>query len=119
MFANLIILTLFSKVIRILIKFFLGGAFVKAVQKKANPAVKSAVRSVRESSKNVQTLGKTALKDFKAKRNGSQLRYNGEEDDDSTRSAPSSPTNPRMTIRYDGTLPSGLVRNNTELNFSS
>ena len=101
---------------------FLGGAFVKAVQKKANPAVKSAVRSVREGSKNVQSMGKTAYKDFKSKipnemrRNGSQLRSSGE--DDESRSAPSSPTNLR-TIQYDGSLPSGLVRNNTELNFSS
>ena len=34
-----------------------GGAFVKAVQKKANPAVKSAVRSVRESSKTMSSKG--------------------------------------------------------------
>ena len=35
-----------------------GGAFVKAVQKKANPAVKSAVRSVKESSKTMSIKGK-------------------------------------------------------------
>ena len=74
----------------------------------------------------MQNMGKTALKDFKAKipnemrRNGSQLRYSGEEiEDESTRSAPSSPTSNHRTILSDGTLPSGLIRNNTELNFTS
>ena len=106
----------------IILLCFLGGAFVKAVQKKANPAVKSAVKSVRESSKNVQNMGKSAYKDLKSKipnemrRNGSQLRSGISEDE--SRSAPSSPTNLR-TLQFDGNLPTGLIRNNTELNFSS
>ena len=44
-----------------------GGAFVKAVQKKANPAVKSAVRSVRESSKTISYKGKSAMRDMRSK----------------------------------------------------
>ena len=104
-----------------------GGAFVKAVQKKANPAVKSAVRSVRESSKTMSSKGKSAMRDIRSKipnevmrRNGSQLPDPNEE----TKSAPSSPTlSSKRSYDIGNTISSGggggLIRNSTDLNIKA
>jgi len=91
-----------------------GAALAKAVKGKANPAMKQAVRSVKDGGKMARIKAKASYKDVKNK-----FKENKEElkdDTSSTQSAPSSPTRSRSS-----TLPSSninpLTRNNTDLNF--
>jgi hypothetical protein len=47
-----------------------GGNLIKSVKTKANPAVKSAVKSVREKGKTVKQKGQSAVRDIKSKLHG-------------------------------------------------
>ena len=91
-----------------------GAALAKAVKDKANPAMKQAVRSVKDGGKMAKIKAKASYKDVKSKfkENKDELK----DDSSSTQSAPSSPTTSRSS-----TLPSSnpppLTRNNTDLNF--
>ena len=111
-----------------------GGAIIKAVSKKANPAVRNAVRNVKEGTKNMQSKGKSAIRDIKSKipnemgtsalsknRHGTFKVNNDHDEEEETRSAPSSPT---MTSNgknhHHGMMLTGnLVRNNTEMNIKA
>lgn len=88
-----------------------GGAFVKAVQRKANPAVRSAVKSVRDSSK-------SAFKDLK--REMKSLKVNQDGRQDGHRSAPASPTLGRLSDRASSHVLTGgsLARTSTDLNLT-
>ena len=94
-----------------------GGALVKAVKTKANPAMKNAVRSVKEGSKKmsfkVQTFGNEVMK-----KNGTQLRPSFSTEDEETQSAPSSPTSTRRSSEFNN-LTGGLIRNTTDLNIKA
>ena len=105
-----------------------GGAIIKAVSKKANPAVRNAVRNVKEGTKNMQSKGKSAIRDIKSKipnemgtsalsknRHGT-FKVNDHEEE--TRSAPSSPTTSNGK-NHHGMLTGNLVRNNTEMNIKA
>ena len=91
-----------------------GAAAFKAVKEKANPAVKHAVRSVKDGSKMAKIKVKESYKDAK-----SRFKDGKEEirDDGSTHSAPSSPTAARRTSTMPSPNTSFLTRNNTDLNF--
>jgi len=104
-----------------------GGAIVKAVKNKANPAMKEVVRSVKDGSKIVKNNAKDASKQAKAsyKSVKSKLKDSGKDDSSSTQSAPSSPTLSRgssLSRAPDSAQNSpapGLTRNNTDLNLGS
>ena len=102
-----------------------GGAFVKKVKNKTNPAVKDAMKNVFDSSKVAKdrvsyggkiarTKAKATYKDVK-----SRMRDNKEEirDDCSTHSAPSSPVHSRSSsVNRYGTISSAqFPRQNTDL----
>ena len=89
-----------------------GAAAFKAVKEKANPAVKHAVKSVRDGGKIAKIKVKESYKDAK-----SRFKDGKEEmrDDSSVHSAPSSPTSRRAS--NIGSNSSILTRNNTDLNF--
>lgn len=108
-----------------------SGAFVKAVKSKANPAVKDAVKTVKEGSKIAQHKAKATYKDLK-----SRLRENREEirNEDlansgdsirgggggNTHSAPSSPVQSRSSSalgRYGTMTNNQFPRQNTDLSF--
>jgi len=91
-----------------------GAALANALKEKANPAMKQAVRSVKDGGKIARSKAKASYKDVKSK-----FKDNKEEikdDSSSTQSAPSSPTTSRpSTISYSHPAP--LTRNNTDINF--
>jgi len=91
-----------------------GAALANALKEKANPAMKQAVRSVKDGGKIAKLKAKASYKDVKSK-----FRENKEEfkdDSSSTHSAPSSPTTSRSsTLQHSHPIP--LTRNNTDLNF--
>jgi hypothetical protein len=123
---------------------FLGGFFgffwlvfycqlcVKAVKNKANPAVKDAVKTVKEGGKMAQHKAKATLKDIKSRLRENREEIRNEELDNgggggagSTHSAPSSPVQGRSSSslgqhRY-GTMTNNnnhqFPRQNTDLNF--
>jgi len=89
-----------------------GAAIAKAV--KSNPAMKQAVRSVKDGGKMAKIKAKSSYKDVKSK-----FKDNKEElkdDSSSTQSAPSSPSRSRSST-LPSTIPIPLTRNNTEMNF--
>jgi len=91
-----------------------GAALANALKEKANPAMKHAVRSVKDGGKMAKIKAKASYKDVKSKfkENKDELK----DDSSSTQSAPSSPTTSRAsTISYSHPAP--LTRNNTDLNF--
>ncbi|XP_012257258.2 DENN domain-containing protein 1B isoform X2 [Athalia rosae] len=75
-----------------------GSAFFRSVKDKANPAVKSAVKSVREKGKDM----KTAYKGLRWK--GRTSRQEGSMKYQQPRSAPSSPTLDRRPVTFDSPL---------------
>ena len=104
-----------------------GGAFVKKVKNKTNPAVKDAMKNVIDGSKLAKdrvsyggkiarTKAKATYKDVK-----SRMRDNKEEiqDDSSTHSAPSSPVRSRSSSvnRYGTISSSQFPRQHTDLGF--
>ena len=103
-----------------------SGAFVKAVKSKANPAVKDAVKTVKEGSKIAQHRAKATYKDFKSRLRENREEIRNEDVDNNggganTHSAPSSPVQSRSSTALDryGTMTSGqFQRQNTDLNFS-
>ena len=96
-----------------------GGAIIKAVSKKA-------MSNVKEGTKNMQSKGKSAIRDIKSKipneMGTSSLSKNRHgtfkvDQDEETRSAPSSPTSNGKN--HHGMLAGNLVRNNTEMNIKA
>jgi hypothetical protein len=118
--------------------FFFGWVFycqpcVKAVKNKANPAVKDAVKTVKEGGKMAQHKAKATLKDIKSRLRENREEIRNEELDNGggggagsgTHSAPSSPVQGRSSSaqhRY-GTMTNNnnnshqFPRQNTDLNF--
>ena len=97
-----------------------GGAIIKAVSKKA-------MSNVKEGTKNMQSKGKSAIRDIKSKipneMGTSSLSKNRHgtfkvDQDEETRSAPSSPTTSNGK-NHHGMLTGNLVRNNTEMNIKA
>eukprot|EP00090_Calanus_glacialis_P005714 TRINITY_DN14425_c0_g1_i1.p1 TRINITY_DN14425_c0_g1~~TRINITY_DN14425_c0_g1_i1.p1 ORF type:complete len:818 (-),score=285.09 TRINITY_DN14425_c0_g1_i1:169-2622(-) len=91
-----------------------GAALANALKGKANPAMKQAVRSVKDGGKMAKIKAKASYKDVRSKfkENKDELK----DDSSSTQSAPSSPTTSRSsTLPYSTPIP--LTRNNTDLNF--
>ncbi len=112
-----------------------SGAFVKAVKNKANPAVKDAVKTVKEGGKMAQHKAKATLKDIKSRLRENREEIRNEELDNGgggggggagsgTHSAPSSPVQGRSSSaqhRY-GTMTNNnnnhqFPRQNTDLSF--
>jgi hypothetical protein len=103
-------------------------AFVKAVKSKANPAVKDAVKTVKEGRKIAQHKAKATYKDFKSRLRENREEIRNEEMDSGTngsggsmRSAPSSPVQSRSSSalgRYGTMTSTQFARQNTDLNFS-
>eukprot|EP00092_Neocalanus_flemingeri_P008285 GFUD01008931.1.p1 GENE.GFUD01008931.1~~GFUD01008931.1.p1 ORF type:complete len:819 (+),score=266.16 GFUD01008931.1:116-2572(+) len=91
-----------------------GAALAKAVKEKANPAMKQAVRSVKDGGKMAKIKAKASYKDVKSKFKESKDEL--KDDSSSTQSAPSSPTTSRSSTLPSST-PVPLTRNNTDLNF--
>jgi len=91
-----------------------GAALANALKEKANPAMKQAVRSVKDGGKMAKIKAKASYKDVKSKFKENKDEF--KDDSSSTQSAPSSPTTSRAsTISYSHPAP--LTRNNTDLNF--
>ena len=91
-----------------------GAALAKAVKEKANPAMKQAVKTVKDGGKMARTKVKASYKDAKLK-----FKDDREEIPDeggNTHSAPSSPTTRRVS-NISSANTSFLTRNNTDLNF--
>ena len=91
-----------------------GAALAKAVKEKANPAMKQAVKTVKDGGKMARTKVKASYKDAKLK-----FKDDREEIPDeggNTHSAPSSPTMRRVS-NISSPNTSFLTRNNTDLNF--
>ena len=108
-----------------------SGAFVKAVKSKANPAVKDAVKTVKEGGKIAQHKAKATYKDFKSRLRENREEIRNEEADSvgtgsvggtNTHSAPSSPVMPSRSSsalgRYGTMTSNQFPRQNTDLNFS-
>lgn len=74
-----------------------GTAFFKSVKDKANPAMKSAVKTVKDGGKGVKSAYKGLRSKLKDNQGPHQLE-NGMERGDKPRSAPNSPTGKRSTI---------------------
>jgi len=113
-----------------------GGAIVKGIKNKANPAMKAVVHSVKDgtkgardkmkdSSKQAKSKAKASYKDVKNKLKDNPNRDLSREDSSSTQSAPSSPTLsrgatlPRQPVSVSSSPAPGLTRNNTDLNFGT
>ena len=91
-----------------------GAAIAKAVKDKANPAMKHAVKTVKDGGKMARIKVKASYKDAKSK-----FKDDKEEIPDeniNTHSAPSSPTM-RRASNISSPNTSFLTRNNTDLNF--
>ena len=90
-----------------------GAALAKAVKDKANPAMKQAVKTVKDGGKIARIKVKASYKDAKSK-----FKDDKEEirDENSTHSAPSSPTS-RRASNISSPNTNFLTRNNTDLNF--
>ncbi|XP_040577444.1 DENN domain-containing protein 1A isoform X3 [Lepeophtheirus salmonis] len=108
-----------------------GGALVKAVKNKANPAMKQAVQSVRDGSKTAYKEIRSRIREGPTQGSRHQVRRKELHRTNSCSSAPSSPTlkrnNRSLSITSVGSgnsssstagLPS-LTRNNTDLNLLS
>jgi hypothetical protein len=107
-----------------------SGAFVKAVKSKTNPAVKDAVKTVKEGSKIAQHKARATYKDLKSRLRENREEIRDEEMDGSggvdsgggnTHSAPSSPVQSRSSSalgRYGTMTSNQFPRQNTDLNFS-
>ena len=91
-----------------------GAAFAKAVKEKANPAMKHAVKTVKDSSKIAKSKAKASYKDMKSRMKDDKEEIKNEPGN--THSAPSSPTLRRVS-NISSPQTSFLTRNNTDLNF--
>jgi len=91
-----------------------GAAFAKAVKEKANPAMKQAVKSVKDGGKIAKSKAKASYKDMKSRMKDDKEEIKNESG--STHSAPSSPTQRRVS-NISSPQTSFLTRNNTDLNF--
>lgn len=91
-----------------------GAAFAKAVKEKANPAMKQAVKTVKDGSKIAKSKAKASYKDMKSRMKDDKEEIRNESSN--PHSAPSSPTL-RRTSNISSPNTSFLTRNNTDLNF--
>jgi len=91
-----------------------GAALAKAVKEKANPAMKQAVKTVKDGGKMARTKVKASYKDAKLKFKDDREEIPDESGN--THSAPSSPTMRRVS-NISSPNTSFLTRNNTDLNF--
>ena len=91
-----------------------GAALAKAVKEKANPAMKQAVKTVKDGGKMARTKVKASYKDAKSKFKDDREEIPDESGN--THSAPSSPTMRRVS-NISSPNTSFLTRNNTDLNF--
>ncbi|XP_017777504.1 PREDICTED: DENN domain-containing protein 1A-like isoform X2 [Nicrophorus vespilloides] len=76
-----------------------GSAFFKSVKDKANPAMKSAVKTVKDGGKGMRSAYKELKMKLKDNQSPQQLR-NGLEGLDKPRSAPNSPTGKRRSMGF-------------------
>lgn len=91
-----------------------GAAFAKAVKEKANPAMKQAVKTVKDGGKIAKSRAKASYKDMKSRMKDDKEEIRNEPGN--THSAPSSPTL-RQASNISTPNTSFLTRNNTDLNF--
>ena len=91
-----------------------GAAFAKAVKEKANPAMKQAVKTVKDGGKIAKSRAKASYKDMKSRMKDDKEEIKNEPGN--THSAPSSPTLRRVS-NISSPQTSFLTRNNTDLNF--
>lgn len=93
-----------------------GTAFFKSVKEKANPAMKSAVKTVKDGGKGVKSAYKGLRSKLKENPNSQQLQNGLDSPSDKPRSAPNSPTGKRRSLGF--TVPTATYRKDS-LNFKS
>ena len=92
-----------------------GAAFAKAVKEKANPAMKHAVKTVKDGGKIAKSRAKASYKDIKLRMKDDKEEIRNESSN--PHSAPSSPTLRHRASNVSSGNTSFLTRNNTDLNF--
>ncbi|KAJ3661093.1 hypothetical protein Zmor_005509 [Zophobas morio] len=75
-----------------------GSAFFKSVKEKANPAVKSAVKTVKDGGKGMKSAYRGLRSRLKENQGPQQLQNGLDSPNDKPRSAPNSPTGKRRTF---------------------
>ncbi|XP_044258564.1 DENN domain-containing protein 1A-like isoform X3 [Tribolium madens] len=94
-----------------------GSAFFKSVKEKANPAVKSAVKTVKDGGKGVKSAYRGLRSRLKENQGPQQLQNGLDSPNDKPRSAPNSPTGKRRT--FVGISVPTNHRKDTALSFKS
>ncbi|EFA12610.1 DENN domain-containing protein 1B isoform X1 [Tribolium castaneum] len=95
-----------------------GSAFFKSVKEKANPAVKSAVKTVKDGGKGVKSAYRGLRSRLKENQGPQQLQNGLDSPSDKPRSAPNSPTGKRRTFAGIS-VPTTNHRKDTALSFKS
>ncbi|CAH1371749.1 DENN domain-containing protein 1B-like isoform X3 [Tenebrio molitor] len=95
-----------------------GSAFFKSVKEKANPAVKSAVKTVKDGGKGMKSAYRGLRSRLKENQGPQQLQNGLDSPNDKPRSAPNSPTGKRRTF-VGISVPTANHRKETTLAFKS
>uniref|UniRef100_A0A1Y1LER2 UDENN domain-containing protein n=3 Tax=Photinus pyralis TaxID=7054 RepID=A0A1Y1LER2_PHOPY len=93
-----------------------GTAFFKSVKEKANPAMKSAVKTVKDGGKGVKSAYKGLRSKLRENQSPQQLQNGLDSPNDKPRSAPNSPTGKRRSLGFS--VPTTTYRKDS-LNFKS